>query len=643
MGDHSVSEGSDEEEARAFMKALLADVRALEHMIDSGMMDTGPRRIGAEQEMFLVDQDLQPAPRAVEILESIEDPRITNELATFNLEANADPLQLGGTALRELEANLRGLVSLADGQAHAQGAQVLLTGILPSLRRSHLTLDNMTPSPRYRALNDTLLRLRGEGFRIAIKGIDEVNVKHDNVMFEACNTSFQVHFQVAPDEFAKLYNVAQLITGPALAAATNSPLLFGARLWHETRVALFSSSIDERSSQKQTARRLRPRVTFGEHWVKESVLEIFREQISRFRAVLSAPDLEDPMEALERGDIPSLRALRLHNGTIYRWNRACYGVTDGVPHLRIENRVLPSGPTIVDEVANAALFFGLMSGTLESIGDPRGKIDFDAVKDNFFAAARHGLKAQFTWLDGETVSAVDLIRERLLPLAREGLEAVDIDRDDIDRYLTIIEARVTEKRTGATWAYESLAAMDKEAPEEIRERALITQMLDYQRQGVPVHEWQPCELGEMDEREEDWRRGLQRAGQFMTKDLFTVGPDDLVDLAASVMEWEHIKHVPVEDGEGRLVGLVSHRDLLRLVARGKHRDDSATIVRDLMIKDPVTITPQTGTLEAIQRMRENKLGCLPVVEEDKLVGIITQSDLIRVSSYLLEKFLKGER
>jgi CBS domain-containing protein len=643
MGDHSVSERSDEEQARAFMRALLADVRALELMIEQGMLDDGPRRVGAEQEMFLVDANGMPAPVAVQLLDTVADDRITNELATFNLEANADPMRLTGRALSTLEADLLGLVALADGHAQAQKAQVLLTGILPSLRRAHLTLENMTPSPRYRALNDTLLSMRGEGFNIAIKGVDELNTRHDNVMFEACNTSFQIHFQVAPEEFAKLYNVAQLVTAPVLAAAVNSPVLFGARLWQETRVALFSSSIDERSRAKQAARRLRPRVTFGDQWVEESVLEIFREQIARFRVVLSTPDLEDPMETLERGEVPSLRALRLHNGTVYRWNRACYGVTDGKPHLRIENRVLPAGPTVLDEVANAALFFGLMSGFLESIGDPKGQIAFDHVKDNFFAAARQGLKAQFTWLDGETVAAADLIRERLLPLAREGLAHVGIDEADADRYLGVIEARVTERRTGASWILDSLASMGKDVPEDMRERALIATMLDYQQRGVPVHEWTLCHVGELGEREDAWRRGLQRAGQFMTTDLFTVGPDDLVDLAASVMEWEHIKHVPVEDDEGRLVGLITHRDLLRLVARGRHRDDSATVVRDLMVKDPVTVSPDTSTLDAIHRMREHNVGCLPVVDDGKLVGIITQADLIRVSSFLLEKFIRGER
>jgi CBS domain-containing protein len=461
-------------------------------------------------------------------------------------------------------------------------------------------------------------------------------------MFEACNTSFQIHFQVEPAEFARFYNVAQLVTGPVLAAAVNSPVLFGARLWQETRVALFSSSIDDRPSTRQAARGLKPRVTFGDQWVQSSVLEIFREQIARFRIVLSTPTVADPMDAVARGEAPELTALRLHNGTVYRWNRACYGVTDGIAHLRIENRVLPAGPTIVDEVANAAFFFGLMSGVLEELGDPKDRLEFDMAKDNFFAAARHGLKAQFTWDGGETLTASELIRDRLLPLARSGLEHSQIDGADIDRYLGVIADRVGAARTGSSWVLESLSSMGKDVSQDMRDRRLVQAMLERQQEDLPVHAWPPCSLGEMSDREDEWRRGLQYVGQFMSTDLFTVRATDLVDLAASVMEWEHIKHVPVEDDQGRLVGLVTHRDLLRLVARGQS-DGKETVVRDIMIADPVTVTPDTKTLDAMNRMREQKVGCLPVVEDERLVGVITQSDLIRVSAHLLEQFLKGER
>jgi len=284
-----------------------------------------------------------------------------------------------------------------------------------------------------------------------------------------------------------------------------------------------------------------------------------------------------------------------------------------------------------------------MSGVVERIGDPKHALDFDVAKDNFFAAARHGLKAQFTWLDGETLTAAELIRDRLLPLAREGLEHVKIAPEDIDRYLGVIAARVGVGRTGAGWMLESVTAMGKDISDDMRERKLLQTMLEHQRAGTPVHEWAVPTIGAMSEQEDEWRRGLQRVGQFMSTDLFTVQPTDLVDLAASVMEWEHIKHVPVEDDAGRLLGLVTHRSLLRLVARGGHEGKEPVIVSDIMIETPRCVSPDTPTLDAMNLMRSEGVGCLPVIEDNRLVGIITQSDLIRVSAHLLEKFLKGER
>jgi CBS domain-containing protein len=638
MGKQDVAEPGDEESARAFVKALLGDVRTLARMLEDGsLFDTAPRRIGAEQEMFLVDAERRPALLALEVLRAVNEPRLTTELALFNLEANASPRELTGSCLRDMEHEVTELVGMADQEARARGARVLLAGILPTLRRTDLSLATMTPVRRYRALNDALRAARGGDFHIAIQGIDEVDVTHDNVMFEACNTSFQVHLQVAPAEFARFYNVAQLATAPVLAAAVNSPLLFGSRLWHETRVALFQSSIDERSGARN-ARGLKPRVSFGEQWVRESVLEVFQEQIARFRAVLAVHTDEDSDAVYARGEAPPLTALCVHNGTVYRWNRAVYGTHAGRAHLRIENRVLPSGPTILDEMANAAFFIGLVTALAEDLGDPQRQMEFSIAKHNFLAAAQHGVQAQLTWVDGIPWKAPELVTQRLLPLAREGLLAYRVDEGDVDRYLGVIEARLGAGRTGASWVLDAFAGLGDETPVELRELRIVSAMLEHQEAGRPVHEWPRPTLATV-EQEEEWRRSLRRVGQFMTTDLFTVRVDDLVDLAASVMDWEHIKHVPVEDGDGRLLGLVTHRELLRLVARGTHEECEPVVVRDIMIPDPVTVGPDTPTLRALELMREGDMGCLPVIEDGRLVGIVTQADLIRVASGLLERFL----
>ena len=630
-------EPKDEAESHAFMKALLGDVRALERMLEQKtLFETVTRRIGAEQEMFLVGDEHGPAPVAMEVLAAAGEARLTTELGRFNLEANASPHLFSGPCLSAMQAELEELVGIADRAARASSARVLLCGILPTLSRGDLTLANMAPLPRYRALNDVLLTMRGgDAFRIAIRGEDELDIQHDNVMLEACNTSFQLHFQVAPSEFAKLYNVAQLITAPVLAAAVNSPLLFGQRLWHETRIALFSSAIDDRSAVR-SARALKPRVTFGDRWVESSVLEIFREQIARFRVMLSMSTDEDPMVAIDRGVAPSLGALCLHNGTIYRWNRAVYGTKDGVAHLRIENRALPSGPTVLDEVANAAFFFGLMSGVTAEIGDPRARLPLERARDNFYAAAQHGLEARLSWLDGQSFGAAELITERLLPLAREGLAQSRIDPSDVDRYLGVISERVARGRTGARWVLDAYGALG-DSPGGVRERQITAAMLEGQQAGRPVHEWpsleaQPARAGGRG-------RGVRFVGELMSTDLFTVRPDDLVDLAAAVMEWEHVRHVPVEDGEGRLVGLVTHRDLLRLVARGEHERGTPVAIREIMHAELTTVSPATTTLDALKTMHEIGVGCLPVVEDDKLVGLVTETDLIEVAAELLERFL----
>ncbi|MCA9648883.1 MAG: CBS domain-containing protein [Myxococcales bacterium] len=638
MGEHDVTEQSDDFSQRVFVKALLDDVNTLEEMLEKEMFETGIRRIGAEQEMFLVDRTMGPAPVAIELLEKTTDPRLTTELARFNLEANLTPHVFGGDCLRKLEKELHEVVDEARRAAAECDAEVLLVGILPTLRKAHLGLDNMCPIPRYHALNRAMTKLRGGDFHVVIKGLDELETTHDNVMLESCNTSFQIHFQVAPREFARLYNVAQAVTAPVLAAAVNSPVLLGRRLWNETRVALFQRSVDARSSHMQ-ARGLRPRVSFGDSWVRESVLEIFREDIALFRAVLGQTDHTSSRAELAEGKVPKLQALRLHNGTVYRWNRACYGWAESGAHLRIENRVLPAGPSIVDEVANAAFYFGLMSGVTAEHEDISKVMDFDDAKTNFFAAARHGLGAQFHWIGGETITASALILDRLLPLAREGLRRSNIDEEDVARYLDVIEERVRSRSTGASWALRSLSAMAGNTSVDQRHRRITKAMLDHQQgDEAPVHTWETARV----QSDDAWREDYRTVGQIMSTQLLTVRPEDLVDLAASMMDWERIRHVPVEDDEGRLVGIVSHRAILRLVARGQGMDREPVAVKDIMRSDPVSVTPTTPTLEAMTLMRDRAVGSLPVVEDGRLVGIVTEHDLIDVSARLLARFLADE-
>ncbi len=637
MGEHKVSTKYDAYQAQAFMKSLLADVAALEQMIETGRIESGVRLIGAEQEMFLIDRAMRPAPVALEVLKDANDRRLTTELGKFNLEANLLPRPLAGSGLREMEEELSDLMTIARRAAQSCDADVLITGILPTIRQSDLTLDNMSPIPRYHELSRALNQLRGGAFNIHIKGLDEIHATHDNLMFESCCCSFQVHLQVGPEEFARLYNLAQAVSAPLLAVSANSPLFVGHRLWHETRVALFQQSNDERSSARQ-ARSHPPRASFGEGWIKDSVIEIFREEIARFRVILTTQIDDNPFDALARGELPELAALRLHNGTVWRWNRPCYGVNGGAAHLRIEHRPMPAGPSIIDEMANAAFYYGLMAALPHEYGEVEKLMTFDDSKNNFFAAARYGLKAQLAWVGGQDWPASTLIIDHLLPMAREGLKRAGVDEEDRSRYLDVIQERVERDQTGALWSLRSLAAMGERGTRETRLHALTEDMLDRQQSGAPVSRWTLAAVNGPT----DWSRNYQTVAHLMSTDLFTVRPDDLVDLAASVMEWRHIRHVPVEDDEGRLVGLISHRDLLRLLAQGMlSRGAKEVTVKEIMIRDLMTIAPETPTLEALTIMRQRKIGCLPVVENDRLIGIVTAYDFLSLSAEIIETQLGG--
>lgn len=637
MGVNDVNLAVDQEELRVFTQALLRDVRALERMLETGAIESGIRRIGLEQEMFLVDEVYRPAPVAVEALERIEDPRVTSEIGRFNLECNSEPIEFGGDCLRRMEVQIGDLLDIVRDALVGLGARPVLTGILPTLRKSDLTLENMVPAQRYYALNEALTRLRGGPYVLYIKGTDELRLTHESVMLEACNASFQVHFQVGPEEFVRLYNIALAVTAPVLAAAVNSPIMLGRRLWHETRIAVFQQSVDTRQTMPEL-RDISPRVSFGRDWVHNSVLDIFHEDISRFKVILGREIDEDPFEAIEAGRAPALKALQLFNGTVYRWNRACYGVGDcGNAHLRIENRVLPSGPTVQDEVANAAFWYGLVSALANSGEDVRERMEFDAVHTNFVAAARLGLDAQMEWFDGASFNVQDLICNHLLPLAETGLAACGIDAADIDRYLGTVRERVERRATGARWMLGSLTGMGREGTLEERLAALVAATLDRQAEGKPVHEWEPARLADGG----GLRSSYQRLEQYMQTDLLTVNEDEPIELVVNLMDWHRLHHVPVEDNDHRLVGLVSLRPLLRFLASEHSRQSNGTLaVREVMESELITAPADMPTLEAIELMRGHRISCLPVVQDGRLVGLITEHDFMRVAGILLEEMLR---
>jgi len=615
-----------------FTDHLLRDLEALETMLTEQVFEKGKTRIGAEQEFCLIKYSLRPAMMAMEMLDHLNDDHFTTELARFNLELNLEPLAFTEGALSQLENNLISKLTKANKTAHSLGAKIILTGILPTISKKDIEIENISPKERYRQLNGAILAARASNFEFHISGIDELIDSHDNVLFESCNTSFQVHYQIEPDNTPCLYNWAHAISGPVLAAATNSPLFMGKRLWKETRIALFQQSADTRKSLSPY-REEQERVTFGKDWERKSALHIFQDIVSRYSVLLPIETEEDSVEVFKNGKIPSLKALATHNGTIYRWNRLCYGITDNVPHLRIENRYLPSGPTIVDEVANAAFWTGLMHGIPDRYRNIHEKMNFADVRNNFFSAAKLGLQSQFNWLDEHLVTAQDLILDELLPIAENGLKKAQLNDQDIEKYLGIIKERVEQGKTGSHWIMDSYNQLVKNVTPEEASVTLTEGIYRRQKNGNPVHTWSDLR------REEGggWRNRFRYVRQLMSKDLITLQKDDLLALAKNIMLWSDIHHIPVEDQSGNLIGLLNSDQILKIAGTMPDKKFKALTVGEVMAKDIRHVTPDTRTRKAFSIMNENELGCLPVVTDSKLVGIITQNDYVRLMGYFFRE------
>lgn len=635
MGEQKVSLVNDQKQMQKFVKSLLNDVSALEYMIENDWFESDVVRIGAEQEMVMVDKDtFKPALVAMEALDKMTHyPWVETELAKFNLETNLDPRVFEGDCFSALEEENSGKLNKIQDVLDGMNTSIVLTGILPTLRKYHLEMENLTPKKRYFALMEALdKQLIGQSYELRIVGIDELLVKHSSPLLEASNTSFQVHLQVAPKDFVKMYNIAQALAGPMMAIAANSPIVFGKRLWHETRIALFQQSLDTRTTHDHMRERS-PRVSFGRDWLHDSILEIYKEDIARFRVLLSSDVEEDSQAMIKNGQVPKLRSLQVHNSTVYRWNRPCYGISEnGKPHLRIENRILPSGPTVLDEVANSCFWLGCMIGMADEVGDIRKMMSFVDARDNFGKAAKFGVDSKFTWFNDEKISAVDLI-QRLIPIARKGLESRNVNKADIDKYLNVIQQRAEKHMTGARWMLRAFTKLHENSNTDEALSVLTATMINNQQSNKPVHEWEMPSIDDL----KLYKPSHLKVSEFMLTDLYTVQKDDIVDLVAELMDWNTIRYTPVEDTKGKLVGLVTARLLLRNYIKNRQNPKKTTLVSEIMIQNPITVTQETNILDAMKLMKENKIGCLPVVNGEELVGLISETEFLRITARLIER------
>jgi len=474
MGQEIDSSYFTQDDFQRFVARLREETAVLEAWFNGQHFACDPSIGGLELEAWLVDDQGCPAPVNQPYLERLNNPLVVPELSVFNVEFNTPEQPLQGDVLSRMHAALEGLWTQCDHTAAELNARLAMIGILPTVREQDLTLASISRVVRYRALNEQVLRMRkGKPLQLDIRGSEVLRTEHYDVMLEAATTSFQIHLQVQPSEAVAFFNTAVMLSAPMVAATANSPYLFGKDLWAETRIPLFEQAVAVGGDLQGDDPAYR-RVTFGSSYLRQSMLEIFLENLTHYPPLLPVCN-EQPPERLSH--------LRLHNGTIWRWNRPLVGFDRaGIPHLRIEHRVMPAGPSIVDTIANMAFFYGAIHALARAPTPLMQDLSFAGSRANFYAAAQDGLQAEISW-GGQRVSVRWVLLEELLPLARQGLESLDIHRADIDNYLGIITARIASGRTGADWQRAFVAYHGRDM------LALTAAYLDRQRCGLPVHEW----------------------------------------------------------------------------------------------------------------------------------------------------------
>ncbi|MGZ4437625.1 MAG: glutamate--cysteine ligase [Nocardioidaceae bacterium] len=489
MGEEVAQQEFTREDRTRYREKVRRCLDVFARMLRESRFEADYPMTGMEIELNLVDDTGDPALKNLQALEAIADPDFVTELGQFNLEINVPPKQLKDRGFSSYEADVRASLNAAEAKASEVGAHLVMVGILPTLAAGHMSTSSLSTNPRYQLLSDQILAARGEDIVIDVTGPERLRTTADSIVPEAACTSTQLHLQVSPENFPAYWNASQSIAGVQLALGANSPFLLGRELWRETRIALFEQATDTRSEELK-AQGVRPRVWFGERWIN-SIFDLFEENVRYFPALLPILEDEDPIDVIESGGTPSLHELRLHNGTIYRWNRPVYDVVEGIPHLRVENRVLPAGPTVVDTMANAAFYFGIVRALAEHERPLWSQMSFSAAEENFHVAARRGIEANVYWPGLGQVPATELVLRRLLPLARAGLDAWGVVSEESERLLGIIEQRCVTGQNGASWFvgrfHDRLDAGDGDRLGALR--GTLNEYRERMHTNEPVHTW----------------------------------------------------------------------------------------------------------------------------------------------------------
>jgi gamma-glutamyl:cysteine ligase YbdK (ATP-grasp superfamily) len=490
VGEEVTAQSYTREQRQRYREKVRQNLDVFERMLAQSVFDFDRPMTGMEIELNLVDDTYRPKFANAEVLEAIADPGYQTELAQYNIELNVPPRPLPGDAAIELEQEMRTSLNAASAAAEKRGAHIVAVGILPTIMPQHFEGEWISANNRYTALNDSIFYARGEDIYLDITGPtgERVATYCDSIAPESACTSVQLHLQVAPQDFAAHWNAAQALVAPQIALAANSPFFFGQRLHAETRIELFSQATDTRSIELKN-QGVRPRVFFGERWIT-SIFDLFEENVRYFPALLAEVSDEDPVARLAAGEAPALSELRLHNGTVYRWNRPIYDIVGGTPHLRVENRVLPAGPTLIDVMANAAFYYGVIRKLASDDRPIWSKMSFAAAEQNFRNAARDGIESRLYWPGFGEVGAEELVLRHLLPMAHDGLSEWGVSAAVRDRFLSVIEGRATTGTNGATWQTDAVARLQASGLD--RQSALAEMLKHYvanMHSNAPVHTW----------------------------------------------------------------------------------------------------------------------------------------------------------
>jgi len=607
-----------EKEKSQFINQLTNDIDLLERLITENLLEDYDR-IGAEQEFCLIDENFRANPINDKIVKKTKSEGFVTEIAKFNMELNIEPIDLKKNALSNMEKILLQKMRFVKDVVKKYNSDIILTGILPTVRKHDLRFDNITNNQRYFDLCNAISASRGKKYKIRISGLDELIFQHDSPLIEGCNTGFQFHLQIKPEIFHKLYNFAQLIAGPVLATSVNSPLLFGKRLWNETRIAVFQQATDTRIIGNYHLESL-PRVTFGNQWLHKSLIEIFKEDITRYKILLKS--INQKNYRTKNKNLPKLEALTLHNSTVYRWNRPCYGIYKKQPSIRIENRMLPSGPTIVDEIANSTFWLGLLMFFKNSDYQELDKImKFDDARINFYSAAQQGIDATFRWFNGKRIEARKLILNDLIPKAAIGLSSININPKDIEKYLNIIKERTSTRKNGSRWIIDSYDLLKRKFSQQNALTTITSEMIRYQTHNQPIHTWKVPKHSVVIN-----NPSKLLIEECMERDINSINENDTFELAYQINKWQKKNYMIVVNNSGHIKGIL---DVDIFKDKDNIRNRKKIIIKTIMKQRPKIVKPHMTIKNGLEIMLKNHLNILPVVENKLFIGIIQKENLLQ--------------